>query len=291
MDFLGLRINCENGVFSVDQRCYADKIQEVLFDCKQYRKDALVNETTVRASRALLGKLLWLSGQTMPQIAFSTANFLTRMKTFSCVDVAELNKLARKVDSQKNRGILKYPNLGNSCSWRLVLFTDASFANCDDSGTQGGYFIFLQTTRALTNHGNCCLLAWRSNKIRRIARSTLAAEALAFIEGLDMAFYLKKLLTETLGIDLPLLCLTDNKSLVESIYSTKSVTDKRLRIDISYIRSALNEDAKSCVKWISTEEQLADSLTKNMNSVKLEEIIYSNILRVDESREEESMNE
>ena len=57
--------------------------------------------------------------------------------------------------------------------------------------------------------------------------------------------------------------LTDNKSLFDSIHSTKTVGDKRLLIDISCIRNKLVESEIHKVTWITAENQLADCLTKN----------------------------
>ena len=60
-------------------------------------------------------------------------------------------------------------------------------------------------------------------------------------------------------------CYIDNKSLLDSINSLKNVTEKRLRVDISYIREIV---AKECVyvKHVNSAEQLADGLTKGSKS-------------------------
>ena len=39
--------------------------------------------------------------------------------------------------------------------------------------------------------------------------------------------------------DIRILCNTDNKSLVESIYSSKQVNDRRLRLDVNVIENML----------------------------------------------------
>ena len=62
---------------------------------------------------------------------------------------------------------------------------------------------------------------------------------------------------------IPMEAITDCKSLHVSVHSTKAVLDKRLRVDIGSLREMLSEKRLSDVKWINTERQLADILTKS----------------------------
>lgn len=98
-------------------------------------------------------------------------------------------------------------------------------------------------------------------------RSTLAGETLAMAEGLDVAMFVATLFTEittgkasTDGI--PLVCLTDCKSLHDALKSTKQVTEKRLRLEISGIKDLMEKGIVKNVKWSDTHQQLADCLTK-----------------------------
>ena len=76
--------------------------------------------------------------------------------------------------------------------WRLLLFTDAAFANLPDgvSSTQA-YIIFV-----VDDQGQCCPVDWKSNKIARVVRSTLAAESYALQDGLEAAVLVKTSLQE-----------------------------------------------------------------------------------------------
>lgn len=77
--------------------------------------------------------------------------------------------------------------------------------------------------------------------------------------AIDNGLYLASLLH---GVD----CLTDCYSLKDAILSTKQVAEKRLRIEISSIRELLQQKKISEVKWIESENQLADCLTKKRTS-------------------------
>ena len=52
----------------------------------------------------------------------------------------------------------------------------------------------------------------------------------------------------------------DNKSVVESVYSTKLVDDKRLRIDI--LTESVERGEVKKILWCSGKTQLANCLTK-----------------------------
>ena len=74
-----------------------------------------------------------------------------------------------------------------------VCFTDASFGNVKNGGCRGGYIICVAN-----NSGVCASLSWSSKRIRRLVKSTLAAETLAPIDGLDTAIFIRQILTELL---------------------------------------------------------------------------------------------
>ena len=61
---------------------------------------------------------------------------------------------------------------------------------------------------------------------------------------------------------LPIRILTDNESLVNAAYSTTSVEEKRLRIDVASLREMIHSKSIYDVKWVPTNKQLADCLTK-----------------------------
>ena len=79
--------------------------------------------------------------------------------------------------------------------------------------------------------------------------------------------------------DLPIEIITDNHSLCDAISSRKPVSEKRLRIDISAVKKALEKCEINKIVWVNAEKQLADCLTKNGASpFKLLEVLNSNCL-------------
>ena len=57
---------------------------------------------------------------------------------------------------------------------KLQLFTDASFSDLPDGGSQAGQILFLTD-----NKGHTWPLYWNSSKIKWVVRSTIAAETLS----------------------------------------------------------------------------------------------------------------
>ena len=54
----------------------------------------------------------------------------------------------------------------------------------------------------------------------------------------------------------------DNKNLVNSVYSSTNVDDKRLFIDICVLRGMIDQKEISSFCWIPTDLQLANCMTK-----------------------------
>ena len=121
------------------------------------------------------------------------------------------------------------------------------------------------------------LVSWQSRKVRRVVRSTLAAETLALIEAAEAAILLSHTMKEINGFAPAIMCFTDNASLVESLASTKAVLDKRLRIDIAMLREMIDR-GEIKLRWIPTDHQLANCLTKrDANREKLLDILSANL--------------
>ena len=71
------------------------------------------------------------------------------------------------------------------------------------------------------------IISWQSQKIKRVVRSMLSAECMACIEGVDSAFLLQQISNELYKKFVPIIVFVDNESLVESVFTNKTVSDKR----------------------------------------------------------------
>ena len=115
--------------------------------------------------------------------------------------------------------------------------------------------------------------------------STLSAETLSLYAGLDAAIAMRDQLKEMLGADhnLTLRALVDNKSTVDTVHATISLTtDKRLRKEIAAIKQMMRKGNLHELKWVPTKLMLADALTKRgVNNLRLMKVMQTGRLSHD----------
>ena len=267
--YLGINVRQTDSCIEIDQNSYINELKEVeISHEKRKNKYAQLNKEEARQLRGLAGQLNWMASQTRPDMAYNACEISVSIKDATINDLIQANKYIRKAKS-KNVS-LKIVDLENLEQCSIICFSDASFANLKGNASQGGFIIFLYRNENLFSP-----IAWKSLKIKRVVKSTLAAETLALEQALEMCFMMKSLLCELLNKEmsnkvLPIKCYVDNKSLVDSIFSTKTVTEKRLKIDICIIRGMLSKNEVYSIEWCKSESQLADCLTKGtVNNAKL----------------------
>ena len=258
--FLGIGLCSDQDNITLDQKAYIGCLQPIQINKdRASKKDENLNSEEMHELRSKIGQLSWIAYQSRPDIIFDTCVLAADIKNAKVQHLIDINKLVKRVKSENIS--LKFENLQTS-EYKLVIFSDSSFGNLNNGGSQGAFVIFL-----LGQNGQCCPLSWNSKRIRRVVRSTLAAETLAMADALDEGVFICILFSELMygKIDpklLPLICVTDSKSLFEAIKSTKSVTEKRLRMEISGIKELKATNQVKDFIWTNSGTQLADSLTK-----------------------------
>ena len=61
---------------------------------------------------------------------------------------------------------------------------------------------------------------------------------------------------------MPTKCITDSKSLHDAVYSSKEITEKRLKIELCKIRESLEKGEIETVIWVNSKDRKADCVTK-----------------------------
>ena len=254
-DYIGVNLNQnEDRSITISQDAYTNNLQPIMLDKDMIKnKSEKLDEKHVTELRGALGKLNWLAGMSRPEISFDVSEISSRVLTSTVADILAVNKVIKFAKS--NPGYIKIPRIDLETA-KIVAYTDASFGNLPDGGSQGGQAIFM-----CDSDKNASLLNWSSNRVKRTARNNLASETLAFNDGSDSAFYIAKLIEETLKIKMPVHILTDSQSLFEHIGTTKLASDKRMRVEISAIREMV-EKGEISAHWIEKESNVSDVLTK-----------------------------
>ena len=194
-------------------------------------------------------------------------------------DLIRANKI---LSSAKNHEYeIRFSKL-NQANLPLAVFDDTSFRNLLGRGSEGGFIVFL-----VDNVGNSNPIIWASKRIKRVVKSTLAAETLSLVEAAENAFLLAKFIEEILpqADKLHITCFTDSKGLCDAVNTTNIISDKRLKIKMAVVREMVdNKEIK--LEWITKDYQLANMLKKKgaSNELLIEVLVNGKITWFNKSK-------
>jgi hypothetical protein len=141
----------------------------------------------------------------------------------------------------------------------IVGYVDASFGVHADCKSHTGSVITLGS-------GVICCDSWKQ---KTVAKSSYEAELMGASDGTNNMFFLRNLLIEQ-GYDLgPVKLYQDNMSTIASIANGKSTSKRSRHINIKYfyLKDPV-DNGEFEVDYISTDEMLADVLTKPLQGEK-----------------------
>src|SRR6266536_2021329 len=123
------------------------------------------------------------------------------------------------------------------------------------------------------------IIHWSSIKCKRVTRSVLASELYALAHGFDIGTTIKSTIQKILGIDqLPIVLCTDSKSLYDCLVKLGTTQEKRLMVDLMYLRQAYERRKITEIKWISRGTNPADAITKSKPCPALKLLVDTNKL-------------
>ena len=135
----------------------------------------------------MLGAAQWRALQTAPQHAAKVSLLQSMLPhALDSKDVLhQINKLCRELYAQRYISVnIKQLNPKNLRDLGIVCWTDAAVGNRPDLSSTGGFIAGMVCKGMLSGQRGCVNpLAWRSGRLPRIARSSLAAEIQALAEG------------------------------------------------------------------------------------------------------------
>ena len=196
----------------------------------------------------------YIASVCQPEAAFDLS-FAAQVIDPKDEDCKRLNKRLQWQIDNHSRG-LKFVRLDID-TLRLIVFTDASFANNADASSQIGFVIVLADEQ-----NNANIIHWSSIKCKRVTRSVLASELYATAHGFDTGIVIKTTLEKIINKPIPLILCTDSKSLYDCLVKLGSTQEKRLMIDLMCLRQSYERRQITEVKWISGDTNPADAMTK-----------------------------
>ncbi|XP_018008572.1 uncharacterized protein LOC108666247 [Hyalella azteca] len=258
--YIGVHLERDSaGGIGLSQDDYVRSLEEVKLEEKHKRsRSDVLSEMEKRDYRALVGQLNWIATQTRPDISFDVCELSSVFDKARVDDLIRANKVVKKVQSRSV--VVQYPKLRDQNQLTIECYSDASFGNLKDGGSQGGHVIFI-----VDSDGKRCPVTWQYKRLRRVVKSTLAAETLALLDSAEAGVYIATLLAECLNLsvgDFVVKCFVDNRSLVDAVHSTKAIEDKHLRINMAVLRDMLSKRDIQSITWVRSSLQLANVLTK-----------------------------
>ena len=135
--------------------------------------------------RQLLGSLQWPAVQSSPHLQASTSLLSGDMSSGTSGPLLKANRLLRFAKSNSDVH-LRFARLGDLKDMRITCMFDAALGVRHDGSSQGGFLILLTHKNAYEGvESPYHLLEWRSMRLPRVARSSLAAEVQAAAQAVD----------------------------------------------------------------------------------------------------------
>ena len=296
--FTGVELN-QHHDFSItmNQSAYVRKINPIAIETN--RKSQLENPVTEPerlALRGLVGSLQYAAINTRPDLSSKLSFLQSTINHAKIENLMEANRLLHEAKKHHEVTItikpIPYPD------FRFLAFSDASFSSSTRPDSHAGTII-VGTHKDINQNCQCPIspLTWGCRKIQKVVTSTLSAETMALSSTLDQLSWLRlfwswihdptvqwKKPEDALqklapAITVPTksedadLTITDCKSLFDMITRTAppSCSEFRVQLMARAIKESLREG--TILRWVPSGAQLADALTKAMESNFLRETL------------------
>ena len=273
-----IRRDREKGILTLSQLAYTERVlkQFDLLNCKGRSTPMAyngelgpnphdgsaakpLNATDKKLYQSMIGSLLYAACMTRMDITFATA----KLAQF-CAAPAEHHLIAARQALKYLAGTrtlgLTFRRSARKLNLDPTVYPDASWISEVDSGRSHSGVITLL-------NGNP--IHWWSKKQSMVALSSTEAEYIALGEAAKDAVWLREWLTAVLGLTVPIRVLCDNSAALKvAANDTDSARTRHYSARHHFVRELIQENQLR-LEWVSTQEQAADLLTKQLTEEKL----------------------
>lgn len=266
--FVGIQVEKENNYYCLNQKVYIKKLAENfgMQDAKiskipmdkgyVQQKEESERLPTNEKFQSLIGGLLYLATHTRPDIAISSSILGRKVNQPTVADWLEAKRVLRYLIGTCD---LKLHIGGEG---ELVGFADTDWAeNVTDRKSTSGYMF---------RFGDG-VMSWTARKQTCVALSSTEAEYISLSESCQELQWILKLMQDFgENVKLPVKINEDNQSCIK-LLKQDGGTKRSKHVDTKYhfVRD-LTEEKKINVVYCSSENMLADVLTKPLGRVRLE---------------------
>ena len=196
----------EDGSITQSQAEYLASLTEV--ELQNERKNSPVTEGERTQLRALLGGLQWLVTPTRVDGMIDVNLLQSCVATATVETLLSANKILRKL--RQGPAELYTRRLPDHEKHHLVAWSDASWANRRDGKSTGGYLIGVCGESALSGkRGHVSVISWGTNKLKRVAKSSMSAEMQALANTEDELHLCRLCWAEFNGLEISLSQIED----------------------------------------------------------------------------------
>lgn len=213
--------------------------------------------------REAIGSLLYLASGTRPDLSYVVNTLSRKQNNYTNADWVKVKRVLRYLRGTENLG-LKYTGKGN----QLECYADASLGTNDEKG---------KSTSGLIVKLFDDIIYWRTKKQTHVALSSAESEYLAMSLACKELVCIREMCIRLLKMNIVPILYEDNKAAIKIATSDESQTLKHIvKLCYHYVRLEVSK-GNVIIKWVRTDEQLADGFTKALGIAKFKEF-QKNIL-------------
>lgn len=218
---------------------------------------AVLGQNDATQYRSIVGALQYLT-LTRPDISFSVNKVCQYLQQPTVDHWSAVKRILRYIQGTVSLGL----KINRSASTLISAFSDADWAECvDDRRSTGGFAVFLRSN----------LVSWSARKQATVSRSSTEAEYKALANATAEVMWIRKLLDE-IGIKQPNAARLWCDNLGATYLSANPVfhaRTKHIEIDFHFVREQVAQKLLD-IRFISTDDQVADGFTKALPVRRLE---------------------
>jgi hypothetical protein len=212
---------------------------------------------------SLVGSILYAALVSRPDIAYAVQALGRHIQASTVVHHVAAKRVLRYLTGTRDLGI-KYSVGGASGGALMEGYSDSDWAGDVDTRRSTTAYVFMIAGGAMS---------WSSRLQATVALSSTEAEYMSLCAAAQEAIYLRQLLAD-LGYEQrePTVIYDDNQGCVALAQSDR-INKRTKHIDVRYhfVRERV-ESRELKIKYVPTEHQLADMLTKALERVKMEKL-------------------
>ena len=219
------------------------------------------------------GQLNWMARQGRADLAFGISKVQQMSGARDSDTMKSLAALVKRADEPYALVLQKLPGPVEELVFLAV--SDASHGNMPKGRSQGGMMILVANEKIMEEETTVNCLLYHNAVLKRVVRSSLAAEISQAAETMEQCDYVRAMLAEVWdpSFSLPAwrwsagrwkeILVLDSKTGYDMLKNINNGEDKRLAIDVAILKESIREpDNIKWVRWVPGLTIPTDGLTK-----------------------------